>query len=174
MWWCINACKQTALLLSTPPSCPRAWRWEITVVRTPFITQKGADITVKTTVLNLLCSPISFLKNLIKQKMRIVLQTLLLFSVVQSSLILWASMDCSMPGFPVLYHLPELAQTHVHWVSDAIQPSHSLLSPSPPAFNLSQHQSLFQWVSSSHQEVKVLEIQLQHQYFQWIFRTDLL
>ena len=55
-------------------------------------------------------------------------------------------MDCSMPGFPVHHHLPELAQTHVHWVSDAIQPSHPLWSPSPPAFNLSQHQGLFQWV----------------------------
>ena len=70
-------------------------------------------------------------------------------------------MDCSMPGFPVHHQLPELVQTHVHWVSDAIQPSHPLLSPSPPAFNLSQHQSLFQWVSSSHQVAKKLEFQLQ-------------
>ena len=77
-------------------------------------------------------------------------------------------MDCSMPRFPVLHHLPELAQTHVHWVNDAIQPSHPLSSPSPPAFNLSQHQSLFQWVSSLHQVAKVLEFQLQHQPFQWI------
>ena len=84
-------------------------------------------------------------------------------------------MDCSTLGFPVLCHLPELAQTHVHWVGDAIQPSHSLsLSPPPPTFNLSQHQSLFQWVSSSHQVVKVLEFQLEHQSFQWIFRTDFL
>ena len=60
-------------------------------------------------------------------------------------------MDCSTPGFPVHHQLPELAQTHIHWVSDAIQSSHPLSSPSPPAFNLSQHQSLFQWVSSSHQ-----------------------
>ena len=65
-------------------------------------------------------------------------------------------MDCSMPGFPVHHQLPELAQSHVHQVSDAIQPSHPLLSPSPPAFNLSQHQSLFQWVSCSHQLAKVL------------------
>ena len=62
-------------------------------------------------------------------------------------------MDCSMPGFPVFHYLPDFAQTHVHWVSDAIQPSHPLLSPSP-AFNLSQHQGLFQWVSSSHQGPK--------------------
>ena len=83
-------------------------------------------------------------------------------------------MDCSMPGFPVHYQLPELAQTHVHQVSDAIQSSHPLSSPSPPAFNLSQHQVLFQWVSSSHQVAKVWVFQLQHQSFQWIFRTDFL
>ena len=75
---------------------------------------------------------------------------------------------------PVLHHLSELAQTHVRWVGDAIQPSHSLLAPSPPAFNLSQHQGLFQWVSSLHQVNKVLKLQLQHQSFQWILRTDYL
>ena len=95
-------------------------------------------------------------------------------SVTQSCLTLCDSMDCSMPGFPVHHQLPELAQTHVHRVSDAIQPSHPLLSPSPPTFNLSQHQGLFQWVSSLHQVAKVLEFQLQHQSFQWIFRTDFL
>ena len=63
-------------------------------------------------------------------------------------------MDCSMPGFPVYHQLPELTQTHVHWVSDVIQPSHPLLSSSPPAFNPSQHQSLLQWVSSLHQVSK--------------------
>ena len=87
---------------------------------------------------------------------------------------LWEPTDCSMPGFPVHHQLPELTQTHVHPVGDAIQPSHPLSSPSPPAFNLSQHQSLFKWVSSSHQVAKILEFQLQHQYLQWIFRTDLL
>ena len=81
-------------------------------------------------------------------------------------------MNCSTPSFPVHHKLPELAQTHVPQVSDAIQPSHPLSSPSPPAFNLCQHQGLFKWVSSSHQVAKVL--QLQHQYFQWIFRTDFL
>jgi len=95
-------------------------------------------------------------------------------SVTQSCQTLCNPMDCSMPGFSVRHHLPELAQTHVHWVSDAIQPSHPLLSPSPPAFNLSQHQGLFQWVSYSHQVAKVLEFQLQHQSSQWIFRTDFL
>ena len=78
----------------------------------------------------------------------------------------------SRRGFPVLHSLPELAQTHVDWVGDTIQPSHPLSSPSPPAFNLSQHQGLFKWVSSSHQVAKVLEFQLQHQSFQWTFRTD--
>ena len=66
---------------------------------------------------------------------------------------------CSTPGFPVFHCLSEFAQTHVHWVSDAIQPSHPLSSPSPPAFNLSQHQDLFQWASSSHHVAKVLELQ---------------
>ena len=83
-------------------------------------------------------------------------------------------MDCSTPGFPVHHQLAEFTQTHVHQVGDAIQPSHPLSAPSPPAFNLSQHQGLFQWVSSSHQMTKVLEFQLQHQSFQWIFRTELI
>ena len=75
-------------------------------------------------------------------------------------------MDCSTPGFPVHHRLPELAQTHVHLVGDVIQPSHPWLSPSPPAFNLSQHQGLFKRVSSSHQVAKVLKFQFQHQSFQ--------
>ena len=78
---------------------------------------------------------------------------------------------CSTPGFPVLHYLLEFAQTHVLWVSDAIHPSHPLLPLSPPALDLSQHQGLFQWVSSSHQVAKGLELQLQCQYFQWIFRV---
>ena len=86
-------------------------------------------------------------------------------SVAQLFLIPWDSMDCSMPAFPVHDQLPELTQTYVHWVGDAIQPPHPLSSPSPPAFNLSQHQGLFKWVSSSHQVAKVLEFQLQHQSF---------
>ena len=77
-------------------------------------------------------------------------------------------------SLPVYCLLPEFTQIHVLWVSDAIQPSHPLSSPSPPAFNLSQHQGLFQQVSYSHQVAKVLEFQLQHQSFQWIFRTDFL
>ena len=95
-------------------------------------------------------------------------------SVAQSYPTFCDPMDCSMPGLPVHCHLLEFTQTHVHWVGDAIQPSQPLSSPSPPAFNLSQHQSLFKWVSSSHQVAKVLEFQLQHQSFQWIFRADFL
>ena len=71
------------------------------------------------------------------------------------------SMDCSMPGFPVVHYLPGFSQTHVHWTGDSIQPSHSLLLPSP-ALNFSQHQGLFQWVSFLHQVAKVLELQLQY------------
>ena len=93
-------------------------------------------------------------------------------SVTQSCLTLCDLMDCSTPGFPVLHHLLEFAQTHVH--CDAIQPSDSLLPPSLLAFNLSQHQGLCQWVSSLYQVTKVLELQLQHQSFQWIFRVDFL
>ena len=88
-------------------------------------------------------------------------------SVAQSCPTLCSPMNRSMPGLPVHHKLPELTQTHVHRVGDAIQPSHSLSSPSPPASNLSQHQGLFQWVNSSHEVPKVLEFQLQHQSFQW-------
>ena len=95
-------------------------------------------------------------------------------SVTQLCLTLCNPMDCSMPGFPVHHQLQELAQTHVHWVGYVIQPSHPLLSPSLPAFNLSQHQGLFKWVSSLYQVANVLQSQLQHQFFQWIFRTNFL
>ena len=95
-------------------------------------------------------------------------------SVAQSCLILCNPMNWSTPGLPVHHQFPESTQTHVHWVSDAIQPSHPLSSPSPPALNLSQHQGLFQWVNSSHEVAQVLEFQLQHQSFQLTPRTDLL
>ena len=94
--------------------------------------------------------------------------------VAKSCPTLCDSMDCSTPGFPFLHCLPEFTQTHVHWVGDAIQPSHPLSPPSPLVPNPSQHQGLFQWVSSSHQVAKVLEFQLQHQSFQWTPRTHLL
>ena len=95
-------------------------------------------------------------------------------SVTQSCPILWDPINHSTPGLPVHHQLPESTQTHVHWVGDDIQPSHPLSFPSPPALNLSQHQGLFQWVSSSHWVAKVLEFQLQHQSLQWTPRTDLL
>ena len=95
-------------------------------------------------------------------------------SVAKSCLALFNPMDSSTPCFPVPHCLPESAQVCVHWISDAIQPSHPLLPSSPFAFNLSQHQGLFQWVGSSRQVAKVLELQLQHQSFQWIFRVDFL
>ena len=83
-------------------------------------------------------------------------------SVAQLCPTLCDPMNYSTPGLPVHHQLPEFTQTHIHWVSDAIQPSHPLSSPSPPALNLSQRQGLFKWVSSSHQVAKVLEFQLQH------------
>ena len=93
-------------------------------------------------------------------------------SVAQSCPTLCDPMNCSTPGLPVHHQLPESTQTHVHWVGDAIQPSHPLSYP--PALNLSHHQGLFKWISSSHQVAKVLEFELQHQSFQWTPRTDLL
>ena len=89
-------------------------------------------------------------------------------SVAQSCPTLWDGMKCSTSGHPVHQQLPEFTQTHIHWVRDAIQPSHPLSSPSPPAFDLSQR------VSSLHQVAKVLEFQLQHWSFQWIVRVDYL
>ena len=99
----------------------------------------------------------------------VIITTVQFSSVTQLCLTLCNPMDCNMPGLPDHHQLPELAKTHVYRVSNAIQPSHPLLSPSP-AFHLSQHQGLFQLISSSHQVAKVLEFQS----FQWIFRTDLL
>ena len=99
------------------------------------------------------------------------------FSSVQSLSCVWLfcdPMNRSTPDLPVHHQLPEFTQTHVHQVSDAIQPPHPLSSPSPPAPNPSQHQGLFQWVNSSHQVAKVLEFQLEHQSFQWTPRTNLL
>ena len=95
-------------------------------------------------------------------------------SVTQSWPTLCDSMNHSTPGLPVHHQLLESTQTHVHLVGDAIQASHPLSSPSPPAPNPSQHQDLFQWVNSLHEVAKVLEFQPQHQFFQWTPRTDLL
>ena len=96
------------------------------------------------------------------------------FSSVQSlsRVRLCNPMNRSTPDLPVNHQLPEFTQTHTHRVGDAIQPSHPLSSPSPPAPNPSQHQGLFQWVISSHEVAKILEFQIQHQSFQWTPRTD--
>ena len=94
--------------------------------------------------------------------------------ITQSCSALCYPMDCSTPGFPIHHQLTRACSNSYHQVGDAIQPSHPLSSPSPPAFNLPQHQDLFHWVSSSHQVARILEFQLQHQSFQWIFRTDFL
>ena len=95
-------------------------------------------------------------------------------SVIQSCPTLCNPMDCSMPGLHVHHQLLKFTQIHVHWVGDAIQPSHPLSSPSPPALHHPQHQGLLKWVSSSQWVAKWLEFQLQHQSFQWTPRTDLL
>ena len=97
-----------------------------------------------------------------------------LSSVAHSCLTLCDPMECSKPCFPVHHRLSELAQTQVYQFSDAIQTSHPLSSPSPSAFNLSKHQGLLQWAISSNHVAMVLELWLQHQFFQWIFKTDLL
>ena len=95
-------------------------------------------------------------------------------SVAQSCPTLSGPINCSMPGLPVHHQLPEFNHTHIHRVSDAIQPSQPLSSPSPPAPNPSQLQGLSQRVNSFHEVAKVLEFQLQHPSFQWTPRTDLL
>ena len=103
------------------------------------------------------------------QFISLLLTTLVFSSVAQKELCptLWDCMIRSTPGLSVLHQLSAFTQTHVHGVSDAIQPSHPLWSPSPPAPNPSQHQGLFQWVNSSHEVAKLLEFQLQHQSFHW-------
>ena len=98
----------------------------------------------------------------------------LLFVTKSCHVWLCNTVDSSTSGFPFLHQLSELAQIHVHRVGDTIPPPHPLLSTFSFALNLSQHQSLFQWVGSSHQVAKVLELQLQHESFQWIFRVDFL
>ena len=147
------------------------WRWKVLHYRMDIssTTQIGTLWRVKGGPLN------TFISKTDPKFKRLYLPYLVEFSSVsQSCPTLWDHMDCSMPGFPVHHQLLEFTQTHLLWVRDAIQPSHPRSSLYPPAFNLSQHQGLFQWVSSSHQVVKVLEFQLRHQSFQWIFRTDFL
>ena len=127
-----------------------------------FLKLEGAKVLIH------LISPSTFVKPLKLPSL------LFCRSVTKSCLTLWNPTDCSTQGFLVLHPLLEVAQTQVHWVSDAIQPSYFLLSPSPHPLNLSQHQGLFQWVGSLHQVSKLLQLQLQHQSFQQIFRVDTL
>ena len=119
----------------------------LNLFKTPFINNKPAFIADQEIKSNNTCEKI-------KEKAQF-------SSVAQLSPTLWDPTNHSMPALPIHHQLPEFTQTHVHWVGGAIQPSHLLSSPSPPALNLSQHQGLFQWVSSSHQVAKVLEFQLQ-------------
>ena len=149
-------------LLATPPSSPPAhWKgysnldsqhhvWRGTISQLPHKQQE-----------------LSFQKHLLQCSVQF-------RSVAQSCPTLCDPMNRSTPGLPVHHQLPEFTQIHVRRVGDAIQPSHPLSSPSPPAPNPSQHQGLFKWVSSSHQVTKVLEFLLQHQSFQWTPRIDLL
>ena len=123
-----------------------------------------------TSLLKFSISPLLFLEAIsFSSKYR---ESVQFSSVAQSCPTLFDHMDCSMPDLPVHHQLPEFTQTHVHWVGDANQPSHPLGSPSTSTFNLSQLQGFFRWVTS-YQVAKVLECQLQHQFLQWIFRTDL-
>ena len=121
--------------------------------------------------LRAVCYPSCLIKGLNEMTARMGFQ---FSSVAQLCPTLCDPMICSTPGLTVHHQLPESTHTHFHWVGDAIQPSYPLLSPSPPALNLSQCQGLFKWVSSLHQVAKILEFQLQHQSFQWTPRTDLL
>ena len=104
----------------------------------------------------------------VKKALQVLFSSVQSFSHVQ----LFATPWTATHQVSVRHQLQEFTQIHVYWVSDAIQPSHPLLSPSHPALNLSQHQDLFKWDSSLHQVAKILEFQLQHQSFQWIFRSD--
>ena len=108
----------------------------------------------------------------LKKLLEVIVVIMLLGSVSNSCPTLYDPFDCSIPGFPVLHYLLEIAQTCVHCVGDAVQPSRPLSPTSPPALNLPQHQVLFQWICFSHQVAKFLELQFQHQSFWWIFKVD--
>ena len=135
-------------------SCMNLSSWEIILKATPRVLSSASQLQTKIKVV------IEFHSGSSQWRHTGLLYSL--FSSVQFSCSVVSDSlrphDHSMPGFPVHHQLLGFAQTHVHRVGDAIQPSHPLLSPSPPAFNLSQHQGLFQWVSFSHQVAKVLEL----------------
>ena len=146
--------------LEPPHLCPALWLvWAIALVIVPF-SNHG-------------CCSCSWVARIGQGNARVP-QWLCCCLVTQSCPTLCDPMDFSTSGSSVLHCIPEFAQIHVHWVSDAIQPSHLLLTPSPPALNLSQHQGLFQWVGSWHQVAKVLELELQYLSFQWILKVDFL
>ena len=147
------------------------WIW-LTEEERKWTWRGGISLCLYSVVYNAVSQPFLLKQN--AKKCRLAMWPVQFSSVTQSCPTVCDPMDCSTPGFPVHYQLLELTQTHDHRFSDAIQPSHPLSSPSPPTLNLSQHQGLFQWARFLHQVAKVLEFQLQHQSFQWIFRTDLL
>ena len=143
--------------------CYYSYTEEKETVKSPWSRREGSEAThfepraqvfKHYAIASLSCQGALLSNVLIPQVTFLIFQVL--SSVAQSCRTLCDPMNCSTPGLPVHHQLPELTQTHVHWVSDAIQPSHPLSSPSPPAFNLSQPQGLFKWVSSSHQIAKVL------------------
>ena len=133
-----------------------------------------ASIILKRNLLTCLSLLLCALPNSLLHPRCLLFSSVQFSSVTQSCPTLWHSLNLSTPGSPVHHQLPEFTHTHVHCVGDAIQPSHPPLSPSPAAPNLSQHQGLFKWVSSSYPVANVLEFQLQPQSFQWTPRTDLL
>ena len=161
--WAKYACNMTANdthFFSKSPTTVRDWR--------RWATDKSLWVPVVLIVQRWLCLS-QFVHAFVPIRLsfkNLTLSSVLFSSVAQLYLTLCNPRDCSMPGLPVHHQLLELTQTHVHWVSDAIQSSHPFSSPSPPAFNLSQLHGLFQWVTSSHHVAKVLEFQLQHQSFQ--------
>ena len=160
--------RNTILPIRTRPSSPLSYSLRSFPMSLPFTTG-GQSIGASSSVLPMNIQdwfPLG-LTDLIslqsKGLSRVFSNTTVRFSsVAQSCPILCDTMDCSTPGLPACHQLPGFTQTHIHWVGDAIQPSHPLSSPSPPAFNLSQHQGLFHWVSSSYQVAKILKFQLQH------------
>ena len=131
---------------------------DLHILKNPCI--PGINPTCSWCMSFLMCCWILFAKTLLKIFTSMFISDIQFSSVTQSCPTLCDPMNCSTPGLSVHHQLPEFTQTHVHRVSDAIQPSHPLSSPSPPAPNPSQHHSLFQWVNSSHEVAKVLEFQL--------------
>ena len=150
------------------------WRWQRQLCKSLVGESKPLSAWVPEWSCRLWGIPFSHSSLILPQHCGGMFSSVQFSSVAQSCLTLCDPMNCSTPGLPVHHQLPESTQTHVHWVSDAIQPFHPLSSPSAPALKLSQHQGLFKRVSSSHQVAKVLEFQLQHQSFQWTPRTGLL